>query len=145
MKKLLVALDASKRAPGVLAAALSLASRLEAQIVVVRATGVAGELPVEAYASDPDAIADVLAERARTDLAELAKIAPPGMVTALRAEEGSAWQVIDRVAREEDVDAIVIGAQGYGAVDRLMGTVAANVVNHADRSVIVIREPERVL
>jgi nucleotide-binding universal stress UspA family protein len=145
MQKILVALDHSERAMGVLTAALALATRGDARLVLVRATAVTGELPIEAYASDPEAIEEVLAARARDDLAELAKVAAPGLVASMRAEPGPAWKVIDRVAREEDVDLIVIGAQGYGAVERLLGTVAARVVNHADRSVLVVREPERVL
>jgi nucleotide-binding universal stress UspA family protein len=34
---------------------------------------------------------------------------------------------------------IVIGAHGYGIVDRILGTTAGRVVNHADRSVLVVR------
>jgi nucleotide-binding universal stress UspA family protein len=38
-----------------------------------------------------------------------------------------------------DVDLIVIGSHGYGALDHVLGTTAAKVVNHADRSVLVVR------
>jgi nucleotide-binding universal stress UspA family protein len=43
------------------------------------------------------------------------------------------------------VDLIVIGSHGYDALDRLLGTTAAKVVNHADRSVLVVRAAERIL
>jgi nucleotide-binding universal stress UspA family protein len=42
-------------------------------------------------------------------------------------------------AHQEDVDLIMVGSHGYSGVDRLLGTTAAKVVNHADRSVLVVR------
>ena len=36
-------------------------------------------------------------------------------------------------------DLIVIGAHGYGRLDRLLGTTASKVVNHADRDILVVR------
>ncbi len=51
------------------------------------------------------------------------------------------WDGICRAAREHDADMIVIGSHGYGALDRLLGTTAAKVVNHADRNVLVVRTP----
>jgi nucleotide-binding universal stress UspA family protein len=35
----------------------------------------------------------------------------------------------------------VIGAHGYGKLDRMLGTTAAKVVNHADRNVLIVRDP----
>jgi nucleotide-binding universal stress UspA family protein len=37
---------------------------------------------------------------------------------------------------------IVIGSHGYGGLDRVLGTTAARVVNHALCSVLVVRPPE---
>jgi nucleotide-binding universal stress UspA family protein len=37
---------------------------------------------------------------------------------------------------------ILIGSHGYSGLDHLLGTTAARVVNHADRSVLVVRHPE---
>jgi nucleotide-binding universal stress UspA family protein len=139
MKKLLVALDSSARAPGVLGAALAFAERVDAQLILVRATGIPGELPVEAYASDPEAIGRLLEQRASEDLLALAATVPKERLAGVRGAVGTPWQIIDAVAREEDVDVIVIGAHGYGRLERFLGTVAAQVVNHADRSVLVIR------
>jgi nucleotide-binding universal stress UspA family protein len=49
------------------------------------------------------------------------------------------WDGICRAAIELDADLIVLGSHGYGALDRVLGTTAAKVVNHADRSVLVVR------
>lgn len=143
MKKLLVALDGSPRARGVLDAAVALARRLDARLVLLRATAIAGELPVEAYASDPDEVARVLERRAKADLAELAAGVPSGLVAGILAVSGTPWRVIEEVARAEEADVIVIGAHGYGTLERVLGTVAAKVVNHADRTVLVVRDPAR--
>ena len=52
---------------------------------------------------------------------------------------GSPWSAICAAAREHDADLIVLGAHGYDAVDHILGTTAAKVVNHADRSVLVVK------
>jgi nucleotide-binding universal stress UspA family protein len=49
------------------------------------------------------------------------------------------------VATDENVALIVIGAHGYQGLDRMLGTTAAKVVNHADRAVLVVRAPERLV
>ena len=41
-------------------------------------------------------------------------------------------------------DLIVIGSHGYSGIDRLIGTTAAKVVNHAKQSVLVVRAAERL-
>lgn len=144
MNKILVALDGSPRAEGVLKAAASLAGRLDAKLVLVRATGISGELPLEAYASDPDDVARVLAERALHELDALAESIPRSLVVAMRAEPGPAPKIIEDVARSEDADLVVIGAHGYGTLERFLGTTAAKVVNQADRPVLVVRDPKRI-
>jgi nucleotide-binding universal stress UspA family protein len=42
-------------------------------------------------------------------------------------------------AKALDADLIVVGSHGYGTVDRLLGTTAAKIVNHAECSVLVVR------
>jgi nucleotide-binding universal stress UspA family protein len=54
---------------------------------------------------------------------------------------GTPWDGICRAAKEHEADLVVIGAHGYGTLDRLLGTTASKVVNHIDRSVMVVREP----
>jgi nucleotide-binding universal stress UspA family protein len=143
MRRLLVALDGSPRARGVLEGAIAFATRLGGKLVLVRASTIAGELPAEAYFSGPDAVDEVLRRRSMDDLRALAE-GNEDRIEKLRVEQGPAWEVIDRVAREEHVDAIVIGAHGYGLVERVLGTVASRVVNHASHAVLVVREPERL-
>ena len=39
-----------------------------------------------------------------------------------------------------DADRIVLGSQWFSGIDHLIGTTASCVVDHADRSVLVVRE-----
>jgi nucleotide-binding universal stress UspA family protein len=42
-------------------------------------------------------------------------------------------------AKADGVDLVVIGSHGYGGIDRLLGTTAAKIVDHAPCSVYVVR------
>lgn len=139
MKTYLVALDNSARAPHVLATAAELAESNSAKLVLVRAIGLPRDLPHEAYAKSPDEVVDVLRERAVSELESLARAVPNGVSFTTRTEVGVPWQVIGAVGHELGVHMIVIGSHGFSGVDRLLGTTAARVVNHADRSVLVVR------
>ena len=142
MQKFLVGVDASPVARAVLAQAVDLAGRTGARLVLFRAVGVPVELPMEAYVMPPDTLPDMLQKEARRGLEHLAASVPPELLSGVRVGIGSAWQAICEAAREENADLIVIGSHGYGMLDRLVGTTAARVVNHADRSVLVVRTAE---
>ena len=64
---------------------------------------------------------------------------PPELFDGIEVRVGVPWNSICAEATSLGVDLIVIGSHGYGALDRLLGTTAAKVVNHADRSVLVVR------
>jgi nucleotide-binding universal stress UspA family protein len=51
---------------------------------------------------------------------------------------GDPWQEILNVAQAVDVDLIVLGSHRYHGADRILGTVASKIVNHADRDVLVV-------
>ncbi len=142
MKKILVGVDGSSRQRAVLEAASDLARRLDARLILVRAVKLSGELPPEAWLMPEGEVTSILERRAKMAVEEAAKDLPPELVEGLRVDIGEPWRVICQVAREEDVDLVVIGAHGYGVLDRMLGTTAARVVNHADRSVLVVREPD---
>jgi nucleotide-binding universal stress UspA family protein len=144
MKKILVGVDGSAREGAVVDAAAGLARRTGAKLVLFRAIGIPTELPAEAYALPPSEVQAFLERRAREATQALAAKLPPELVAGVRVHVGAPWQQIDKTAREEDVDLIVIGSHGYDSFDRVLGTTAAKVVNHADRSVLVVRAPERL-
>jgi nucleotide-binding universal stress UspA family protein len=145
MRTVLVCLDGSEREKGVLDAALGVARRTGAKLVLLRCVGLPYDLPAEAYAMNPDDVEKVLAERAHTDLRVLERAVPEELRGGARVVVGSIAASIQRSAEEVDADLVVVGAHGYNVVDRVVGTTAARVVNHADRSVLVVRAADRLV
>jgi nucleotide-binding universal stress UspA family protein len=140
VKRILVALDASPRAPAVLAAAARLADLVGGKLVAYRAITVPPDLPRDVMKPAVD-VEDYLVRRAREELERLAQDTRPDLIEAFVTAFAAPWDGICRAARERDVDLIAIGSHGYGAIDRVLGTTAAKVVNHADRNVLVVRTP----
>jgi nucleotide-binding universal stress UspA family protein len=136
---MLVALDESPRAPAVLRAAMELARKIGAKITLLRVCLVPVQLPAQVYAVSPELIPSLLEEQTERGLSELAGEVPPELLAGIEVRVGTPWQQICEVARELDAHLIVVGSHGYSFVDRLLGTTAARVVNHADRSVLVVR------
>lgn len=142
MKRILVGLDSSPRARGVLAAAVDLARRTGAKLRLFRAVGLPPELPATLWTMPPNQLLESFVATARRELDDLAQEAPPDVVEGTTTLVGVAWDAICNAARDLDADMIVIGSHGYGLLDRVLGTTAAKIVNHADRSVLVVREPQ---
>jgi nucleotide-binding universal stress UspA family protein len=81
----------------------------------------------------------LLIGRAEAALGKLAARAPAGTIAAVRVEVGTPWRTIVDAAARESAELIVIGSHGFGGLDRLLGTTAAKVVDHAKCSVLVAR------
>ena len=139
MKKILVALDGSERAARVLDAAVHLAETSGAKLVLYRAISVSPDLPRQSLVAPETKLEDLLTSYARSDLSKIAESIRPELVHQVVTAFATPWDGICRAAREHDVDLIVIGSHGFGGLDRVLGTVAAKVVNHADRNVLVVR------
>ena len=140
MKRILVGLDMSERAPAILREALELARVLGAHVVAIRAATIPIEFPVEALSSAPDSLPAQLLTITQTALDRLVGDTPRDILETAEARLGTPWQVLCDAAKQLEADLIVIGSHRYGALDRLLGTTAARVVNHAPCSVLVIRE-----
>ncbi len=139
MKKILVALDGSPRAQTVLDAALALAKLTQAKVLLFRSIGLPPAMPPHVWALEQASLMEALRQDAERYLEEAKKAVPPALLLDARTAVGVPWQAICAEAKADDVDLILIGSHGYAAVDRLLGTTAAKVVNHADRSVLVVR------
>lgn len=146
MQRILVALDHSPRAPQVLKAALSLASPVKAKLYLYRAAGLPMqfEIPPEVYSIKPDDLPRILQAEALRGLETLAQTVPPELLAGTEATIDSPWEGICQAAKRHDVDLVVLGTHGFSGLDRVLGTTAAKVVNHADRNVLVVRASERV-
>jgi universal stress protein F len=139
VKRILVALDSSPRAAGVLAAASRLAELTGAAMVVFRAVTVPPDMPQDLLTVTDQSLEEVLLRNARADLERLTRDVPPARIEKIATELATPWDGICRAAREREADLIVIGSHGYGVIDRVLGTTAGKVVNHADRNVLVVR------
>jgi len=141
MKRILVALDSSPRAPVVLAAAVELAELVGGKLIIFRAVGIPPEMPRELLSLTDARLEDLLLQSARADLERLAQTVPPAQLEKIMTTFATPWDGICRTAREHAVDLVMVGSHGYHGMDRLLGTTASKVVNHADRNVLVVRTP----
>lgn len=142
MKLILVGLDSSPRAQHVLATALDLARRTGSKVRLLRAVGLPPELPSNVWSMPPAQVTEQFLVTARQELDEAAKRISPELLDGCTVQVGVPWDAICNAAKEHDVDLIVIGSHGYGILDRLLGTTAAKVVNHSDRSVLVVKSED---
>jgi universal stress protein F len=140
MKRVLVAVEASPNASKLLRATMDLVSTARATVSLLEVIEDAGERP-ESTAT--------LVETAQGRLRELSRNLPPSHAGSLQATAGVAWREICAAAQRDDVDLVVLGAHRHSALERALGTTAAKVINHCDRSVLVVRAwtgpPKRIL
>lgn len=140
MKKILVGVDGSVHEREVLRIARELADAQSAQVYLVRAVGLPTQrLPFDVLSLSPDEVEQAMMNLAQAELIPLLQSLPEAQRGGAHAVLGSPMPVIEKLARELDVDLIVIGSHGHGVIDRILGSTAAKIVNHADRSVLVVR------
>lgn len=141
MKRILVGLDGSPRAPGVLAVATTIARAQGAKLVLLQSVGLPPDVPQDFWKTTEEPLLEVLRSHARTYLDELAATVPGEMLEKVEVEIGVAWHALCDAAQRDAADLIVIGSHGYSGLDHILGTTAAKVVNHAKCSVLVVRRP----
>ena len=139
MKRILVGVDSSKRARAVLDAAIDLARRTGSKVRLFRAVALPPEMPATLWSMPPNQLLETFLASSRQELDAIGRTVPPELFDGATVTIGVAWDAICGAAREYDVDLIVIGSHGYSLLDRVIGTTAGKVVNHADRSVMVVR------
>lgn len=146
MKKILVGIDGSEREKDVMDVAIVLAEGLDARVHLVRAVGrPLQQLPWGMLSISPDDLERAMLEEAEKEV-EIAMLSIPQPLRGnARAVVGAAPFVIEEMARAADVDVIVIGSHGHGMIDKILGSTAAKIVNHSERSVFVVRAARRLL
>jgi nucleotide-binding universal stress UspA family protein len=139
MKRILVGLDGSPRAADVLATAVAIAHAQQAKLTLVRAVGLPPDVPQDFWKTTDEPLLEVLRKRAKLELDALGTRVPAELLGELDVVIGVPWQAVCDLAKRAEAELIVIGSHGYAGVDRLLGTTAAKVVNHATCSVLVVR------
>lgn len=138
MSTIVVGVDNSPRAPAVLAAAVE-AAREGDELLILRVIGLPVELPSEVLTLSPDNLLLELTEIHKKQLAELVKPLEGKVKSRAEARHGAAWQVLTEAARETQARLVVVGTHGHNVLDRMLGTTASRVVNHAPCSVLAVR------
>jgi universal stress protein F len=146
VRRILVGLDGSPREPLVLAAAQDLGLRYDAALLLVRAIGLPLEIPAEAWRDPRGLLKAHLEKVARDGLERRARSLCEALRSSCTIEVvlATPWEALCLCAEARKVDMIVIGSHGYGGLDRILGTTAERVVNHAPCSVFVARASEVV-
>ena len=141
VRRILVGLDGSQRERAVLEAAQDLAIRYEAPLTLMRAVGLPPEVPPEAWQNPEVSVKEFLEKKAREGLEQLALTLTENVRARCQLEVvvASPWQALCFGAQALEASLLVIGSHGYGGLDRVLGTTAARVVNHALCSVLVVR------
>lgn len=137
-EKILVPTDGSEFAKKAQQHALFLAKVSGAEIIAVSVTenNFVNGLPLD---DEIYQLNQILNERSEENLREFDKLNEDDLKITHVIREGSPAKIILDVAKEENVDLIVMGSSGKSGFDRfIMGSVADKVVNSAKCAVLVI-------
>jgi len=137
-KKILVPTDGSEFAKKAQKHALFLSKVSGAEIVALSVTenNFVNGLPLD---DEIYQLNQVLNERSEENLKEFDELNKDNIKITHVIREGSPARVILEVAKEEDVDLIVMGSSGKSGFDRfIMGSVADKVVNSAKCAILVV-------
>ena len=137
-KRILVPTDGSEFAKKAEKHALFLAKVSGAEVIAVSVTenNFVNGLPLD---DEVYQLNQVLRERSQENLDEFDKLNEDDLEITHMIREGSPAKVILEVAKEEDIDLIVMGSSGKSGFDRfIMGSVADKVVNSAKCAVLVV-------
>jgi len=135
-QRVLVATDGSKQCRPAVEKAIDFSQSYGGEISVVSIV----DVPAEFYAEAPQVVEDMI-HKAKIYVEEVKKKAEASGVKAEAfVKEGEAYQAIVDLAKERDVNIIVMGSHGRTGLKRLlMGSVAEKVIGYAPCPVLVTR------
>ncbi|QDU79449.1 Putative universal stress protein [Polystyrenella longa] len=145
LKKIMVATDFSPHSEVAISYATEFAKTFDAEVLVtaiVEEPSLMAELPPMGEAYFPPNLAEIQQQSAEKACQK--KIEEHGLKNArVVVEIGTPFVEIVRIAREEEVDMIIIGTHGRGAIAHmLLGSVAEKIVRKAPCPVLTVRSGE---
>ena len=137
-KKILVAVDGSTSSTNAFNEALNVAERNDAKLFILTVVDFKFSI------GDPAFINDALRFHLNNAEIELEQLVANSKVSRLyyetKIDSGNPKRKIIDYALENQVDLIMLGATGRGAVEQaIVGSTTAYVVNHANCNVMVVR------
>lgn len=144
LKRILVPIDFSDCSKKALQYAKPFAEQFHAEIVLLHVSSV-NYMVAEGFGGiDLPTLRADLIEDAEKQLGEIAKVLESKDAAAtLIVREGRAASEIVALAKEENIDLIVMATHGYSSIKHvLLGSVTENVVRHAPCPVLAVRERE---
>lgn len=136
-EKILVAIDGSQQSFDALQEAIKNAEKNKAELFLITA------INFSPWATDSRMLELLLDDNrsyAKQSMYKAKKQIPAGIEHHGTIVNGNPKACIIQFAKDEDIDLIVMGATGKGAVERaLVGSTTAYVVNHAPCNVLVVR------
>jgi nucleotide-binding universal stress UspA family protein len=145
LHRLLVAVDGSNTAELALSAAVTAARRDNAAITLLAVTPdfIAESASWIAGSPDPHRLQQEADEEAHRLLCDTVDRIPEDIPVTRCLRHGKAGPEIVAQSREQDYDAILLGARGVGRVGALVGSVSSYVMHHADVAVFVAHAPRQ--
>ncbi|MEW5892034.1 MAG: universal stress protein [Pseudomonadota bacterium] len=139
MKRILVAVDGSAESNKALDYAANLAKSEQAELLVVNVTE--DFCPVGLVELDIQTMLDIAKKESDAVLAAaLSRAQAAGAQARGIIETGSPADVIDTIAKRENVDTVVVGSHGkHGARKVALGSVSSRVVEWSPCTVIVVK------
>ena len=134
-KTILVPIDMMHLAEG--EAIVKLAASHAAQGSKIILLNVVEDIPNWAAVNLPVGVLDRSVESTKAELRAIAKASGVHMDVDVRT--GHSYDTILEVAKEKDVNLIIIASHRPGLQDYFLGSTAAKVVRHANCSVLVVR------
>ena len=140
IKKILVPIDGSKYGEIAVAYASMLAKSCGAYIELLSVVNVGEYVSGFEQAGADLFILKEMAHTAQDILGEHKKMIPDGIHVNTRVMQGNARDCILKVAKEENMDLIVIGRRGLGQLEgMILGSVSSYVVANAECPVLTVK------
>ncbi len=135
-KTIVMATDGSKFSAVAAGRAIAFAQSYGGELKVLSVV----DVPTEFYAEAPAAVED-LVKQAKAFVAEVKKQAEAAGVEAETfVGEAEAYEAVNKLARDQKADMIVIGSHGRTGLRRLlMGSVAETVIGYATCPVLIVK------
>lgn len=143
--KIMMADDFSEHSDVALQYAAEFAKAFDAEVLVchvVESASLLSEVPPSGEGYFPPNLVELQSKAAREQCEK--RLAESGIArSSIHIREGKPFVEIVRLAKEQDVDLVILGTHGRGAVAHmLLGSVAEKVVRKAPCPVLTVREGE---